>query len=351
MTEPLTRGSSLRIDSDQDLIDTASANGWSGNGAIMDPFIIEDLNMSGNTGGACLYLGNTTLHVIIRNCTFARSGFVAETYGEGTGITVFSASNVTIMGCNASYCVIGFQMIESDNVNIRDSDLTWNYMYGIHLLGADRTRVEGCNVEWNDFGIYVATSSNVTVEGCYCHDNDDHGVRFDTSHHCNVWNSTFVMNDDGVNLEMGSQYNNISSNMMKDCRESAIAIGDSENNIFYGNIMTNCSFYFPMEPLTVRYNIISRSNKVGGKDVLFIYWDMDYEIEHEDLSSVGQLIMVSSRGYSLSEFDVEGGSQAVVLLDCDGIQLCNMTISDQTFHALIAYQCEQVTLDNCTIFD
>jgi nitrous oxidase accessory protein NosD len=138
---------------------------------------------------------------------------------------------------------------------------------------------------------------------------------------------------------------------MMDCRESAIAIGEAENNYFHGNIMTNCSFYFPLEPLTVRYNVISRSNKVGGKDVVFFYGVVVSSDLHYDLSDVGQLIIISSSGLTLSNMSANGGSQAIVLKDCKELSLVNITVSNHSFHTMMAYECRQISLSNCTMSD
>ena len=201
--------------------------------------------------------------------------------------------------------LIGYHIIGSSNIIIKESDLNWNYMYGMHITMSNMVWVEGCNIEWNDFGTYVTWSNNVTIEGCSSFENDDHGVRFDSSNYCCVFNSTFERNDDGVNLELGSHHNNISFNRMKDCRESAIAIGDVENNFFHGNIMTNCSFYFPLEPLTVRYQEIARSNKVGGMDVLYIHNTVINGYQPHDMHGIGQIIIVSSSGLILSNMTME----------------------------------------------
>ncbi len=343
------RGPSLRLDSDQELMDAAAAFGWSGNGSRTSPFIIADYVMNGSSGGSGIYLGNTTLHVEIGNCSVLRTSFVIKNYGEGAGITLFGVSNVSIKGCNASTNLIGFHIIASRNVSIEGSDISWNYMYGIHVTASDDIFIESSNVEYNDFGIYVTDSNNVTVTGSHCHDNDDHGVRLDNSHNCNVWNSTFEHNDDGVNLGAGSSLNNVSLNVMMDCRESAIAIGEAENNYFHGNIMTNCSFYFPLEPLTVRYNVIPRSNRINGKGVQFI-WNVNKNMHQSyDLSEIGQLIMFSSSKIILSNMSANGGSQAVVVKDCGRLFLENMTISNQLFHAIIMYNSPMISVTNCTI--
>lgn len=81
----------LHIDSDAELAATASSQSWEGAGTADDPFIIEGYAVDHATGTSEMYIGNTTLHLMIIGCDL--SG--ADRSGQA-GLTLFQVANVEV---------------------------------------------------------------------------------------------------------------------------------------------------------------------------------------------------------------------------------------------------------------
>ncbi len=58
----------IRINSDAEFAQIAQQEGWPGDGSESNPYIIEGYEIDAQGVGNCIYIGNTTVHFIIRNC-------------------------------------------------------------------------------------------------------------------------------------------------------------------------------------------------------------------------------------------------------------------------------------------
>ncbi|MHA1965777.1 MAG: NosD domain-containing protein [Candidatus Thorarchaeota archaeon] len=80
------------INSDAIFHTTASSEGWKGHGNETHPYVIENLYIQ--AGYNCISISYTTLHFVIRNCTFVKTGV-----DSGIGITLQNVRNGTIENC------------------------------------------------------------------------------------------------------------------------------------------------------------------------------------------------------------------------------------------------------------
>ncbi len=101
------------ISSNTNFNDTAQAEGWTGNGSISDPFIIEKLYIEASYD--CISIHGTDVHFIIRNCTFVKDG-----KNSGIGINLQGVSNGVIEFCTFTNLWIGC-------ITWFSSDCTWDY--------------------------------------------------------------------------------------------------------------------------------------------------------------------------------------------------------------------------------
>ena len=63
----------IAIDGDINFSDTASAEGWLGDGSSGNPYIIDGLDIDSNgTGGHCISINNTRVNFTIQNCYLNR---------------------------------------------------------------------------------------------------------------------------------------------------------------------------------------------------------------------------------------------------------------------------------------
>ena len=92
----LSSHSPIRIDNDSDFADTAASDGWKGNGSADNPYIIENYDINGTDAGYCIYIGNTTAHFVIRNCSVHDASGNSWTYYWNSGIVLYEANNGVI---------------------------------------------------------------------------------------------------------------------------------------------------------------------------------------------------------------------------------------------------------------
>ncbi|MGY5878667.1 MAG: right-handed parallel beta-helix repeat-containing protein [Candidatus Thorarchaeota archaeon] len=127
--------SPITISGDNQFNSTAQSEGWEGNGTAISPYIIEKLHIESSY--ECIRIYGTTVHFVIRNCTFLGSGAEWQ-----IGITMQSVSNGTIMGCTFANLWIGC-------MNWFVSDCLWGSNYfgdltdGIWLEQATDCRILG----------------------------------------------------------------------------------------------------------------------------------------------------------------------------------------------------------------
>lgn len=81
----------IRINSNADLISQAALNGWPGNGTIGNPYMIENRTYENITRTA-IFMGNITLHFIIRNITISNLSDPSE-----TALVISNCNNGTVI--------------------------------------------------------------------------------------------------------------------------------------------------------------------------------------------------------------------------------------------------------------
>jgi len=82
------------IDGDANFSDTASAEGWSGNGSEGDPYIIDGLTIDrGGSAGDCISISNTRVNFTISNCNLT-----GASVNPGAGIYLDNVTHGEITG-------------------------------------------------------------------------------------------------------------------------------------------------------------------------------------------------------------------------------------------------------------
>ena len=81
------------INSNSEFEQIAQQEGWSGNGSSGNPYIIENYEIDGMGSGYCIYIGNTTVHFVIRNCYLYNTSSQGTIYSPGGGIVLYNVTN------------------------------------------------------------------------------------------------------------------------------------------------------------------------------------------------------------------------------------------------------------------
>ena len=229
----------ISINSDQELLDTASREGWPGDGSPDNPIIIRGLEIDAEGGPFALYLGNTTLHVVVEDCTLL--GASSEYYYWGAGLILHNVSNFSIKnseirdshkgvivhfssGVNIRGLRIGAErkgilLDRSDEISLNNIEVFSRVDYGLYAEEVDGLTLEGISINSGLYGVYVLDSSNVNITADIS-SLEHHGIRIANS--VDVWVTNTVANGCSIGISI---YNS---------RHIHILDSNFSNNTYFG---------------------------------------------------------------------------------------------------------------------
>ena len=153
----------------------------SGSGTLIDPYILEDLEIDGMNSSSCLEIRNSSAHFIIRNSKFYNAG--GDT--SSAGIVLLNVSNGILTDNNCSFnknygirltncftinitknsinnnCIAGIFLIKCNDIRITDNQKTINRngIYGIYLSFSDNNTIMNNTINYNEYGIFLYNSN------------------------------------------------------------------------------------------------------------------------------------------------------------------------------------------------
>jgi parallel beta-helix repeat protein len=160
--------------------------GWNGSGTQEDPYIISDLLIEGPP--QCIYIENTNVHFVIRNCILAPAGV------DTAGIWFNHVTNGIIENCTITRATWGALIQLSESCTIRNVTIT-DTTTGLHLGASNNTRVEESKIFSNVRGISVTNSVDCIISGCRIFLNNNYGIFLASS----TANNTVFLNSMGWN--------------------------------------------------------------------------------------------------------------------------------------------------------
>jgi parallel beta-helix repeat protein len=201
----------IKIENDNDF---TNENGvTSGNGTSENPYIIENWDINGNGVGYCIYIGNTTKHFIIRNCTLhhatGSSGDELNVY-YNEGLAVYNANNGTIQENNFySNGYTDISLRNSNNLRIIKNKCSSNsYGNGIYLYKSSYNTIDKNiidSITERGIKIYWESSYNrITNNTCINHTVAGIEVGSDCDY-CTIENNACTNNREGIELNGGYQ--------------------------------------------------------------------------------------------------------------------------------------------------
>ncbi|MGY5878668.1 MAG: NosD domain-containing protein [Candidatus Thorarchaeota archaeon] len=161
---------------------------WPGAGTAENPYRIENLTIT--DPDMCIYIEDTDVHFIIRNCTF--SGDYWDTYG----VRLDNVTNGVVDSCDMSDLEGGITCYNVVDVSIENCSISGCMYTGLYLSG------QNCTVQNNTIsqinngnGIAIYDSYNITVKSNLIQNNSG-GLSLSESILCNVTENEFV--NDGL---------------------------------------------------------------------------------------------------------------------------------------------------------
>ncbi|UCH04641.1 MAG: right-handed parallel beta-helix repeat-containing protein [Candidatus Thorarchaeota archaeon] len=280
----------IDIISDDDFVTQA----WPGSGTELDPYRIENLNITGGSNDPCIDIRDTRAYFAIKNCTLngpsndraillvnATNGLIRdnEIFDSLSAINALSSGNLTITDnwCNNTNSGIG---LYGPGMTVTNNTITWGPNYGIRIAdGDDSIAFNNTIMNSNNIGVEVIDSSNTIVTNNTCQNiwwgywihgasdyctfannsayNGDYGVNIGSNWVTVVHNNITVfgkrtlylagerctvasnsLSDGGVGMWLwGGSYNTIENNTCYQNDQGIVVNGTSHDNSFIGNIV------------------------------------------------------------------------------------------------------------------
>ncbi len=341
----LTMRSPILIDGNTDF---TSGNGVSsGSGSVSDPYIIENWKISAKDGHG-IYIMDTDVYFIIKNCMIEnggelnyngiyfdniRNGSIENCLFENNGDGVFGCASMDITVHNNTYNNNGAGILfyeGSRNITItnntlssnREGILLWSYVdrcyvanntirssnLGIRLLSyCDHNIVEYNNIletyGKGSSGIKIDSGSNNVIRYNNCSGNFRSGISFIESND-NLIQGNIFMN----NKTTGDRL-----------RSYGIMLSSSKNNMFKYNSLINCGirFYWSEDNDTIS-NSIDNSNKVNGKDIVFL---KESSTEQAITGDYGLVILVKCENKIIEDMSFDDISPGITIIDSSRIKV------------------------------
>ncbi|MCX8174566.1 MAG: right-handed parallel beta-helix repeat-containing protein, partial [Thermoplasmata archaeon] len=225
----------IHITSDADFANQAATEGWAGNGSQGNPYIIENYEINGNWGSHCIWIENTSVYFIIRNCNLwnaTSSG--SKPYGAGIALDNVQNGVVDNNKCNNSRR--GIFLYNSSNNTITNNNASSNSYYGLHLDSSNNNTIADNNAFSNgQCGIFLDYSSNSNISNNNASIHDHYGIRLVSSSNNTIAdNDAFSNGDSGIYLSSSSNNNTITGNNVSgNC--DGIHLDYSDSNTITGN--------------------------------------------------------------------------------------------------------------------
>jgi len=298
----LTPHAPIRIDSNADFLTVDGVtNNATGNGTVWAPWIIENWDINGTDAGYCIYVGNTTEHFIVRNCSlFNASGVSSYPFFMDSGIALFNSvngslhnnslmennwdgislvfTNASILTQNRAYnnTLRGIELISSNNNTINDNNVSSNDWNGITLNKSNNNTIQNATAMNNTAeGILISEGENNTISNNLAgHHNKNYGGGINCNTNCtgtithnnitgNIAANEYRGQGGGIFISSDCNYVKIHYNLIK----SNIAVTggfDGNGNCYGGGICTHAECEIINN--IISWNVVSTStvNGLGG---------------------------------------------------------------------------------------
>ena len=269
----------IRINDNSDFAAQATAEGWPGDGSEFDPYVIEGYEIDGTGYGYGIYVGNTTVHFVVRGCYVHNASGVDQGGNGGpipnphlnTGIILISVPNSIIENNTLINNVNrGIYLAESGDTEIIDNMVLSNDE-GIRLSYSNNNVLKNNIICDNVFGISLAHSvENTIIHNKIYHEKGSSGSGINLQHSDN----NFINNNTISNYRIGIWGINSFDNVVEDNTFMEIVwvnilfeevvngrIPDSENYFEYLDLIYIAAFSIAVAIIVITLIIWKRKDK------------------------------------------------------------------------------------------
>lgn len=253
----------FRIDSNADF----AAHASSGNGGNTNPWIIDNLEINGTGLGYGIYIGNTTDHFILRNCTvWGADGVAQDPFYPDAGIVFYNVTKGNILNCTSHNNSGSGILLTTNlrNVTVNGTKLADNQA-GLETWNVRNSKFSNLTCTGSSWaGIYIDHSQNINITDSKMTGNVD-GIRLIFGNGIKLRDNNASSNQNGIIL-MGSNNNEVLNNTMMLNNEAGIgvlqiSVNGSTVNTISGNIVrSNGGMGISIDGAATQLNTVSGNN-------------------------------------------------------------------------------------------
>ncbi len=156
----------INIDGNADFATQSTENGWPGDGTTGNPYTIQNLVISTDVDGqSAIYIMNTDVFFIIKNCTLsATGGYDYSDQHSPSGIYLDSVSNGKMENNTAQYNSFnGFNLIKSNENTLTDNIVLNNGNSGFNLEESTDNTLTNNSVQDNGYSGFLLFYSDDNI--------------------------------------------------------------------------------------------------------------------------------------------------------------------------------------------
>ncbi|MBN1391119.1 MAG: right-handed parallel beta-helix repeat-containing protein [Candidatus Thermoplasmatota archaeon] len=342
--------------------DLTSTNGVSsGSGSISDPYIIENWKISASSINA-ITISDTNAHLVIRNCWIKDGRETGEAY-MFDAMRLENVKNLTISNCllennyrgvsgsgcqqiilNNNTCngnadgisfreggrniTISSNSFSNNGVGIElETDVDYCHLANNTIL---RSRVAGIMVDFDcENNIIEYNNCTETYDDLIKNDRSGEGIRiYESSNNIIRYNNCSGNSGRGISIQESDE-NLMSGNILMDNKATGdgfnmfgVVLTGSKNNILKDNTFIDCGIrFYPYDINETITNTIESTNKINGKDILFM---TESRTEETITGDLGQVILVNCEHKWIKDMSFDGVSPGVTIIESFGIEVSNV---------------------------
>ena len=301
----------------------ASTHGWSGDGSLADPYIIEGMDINGTGYGHCLVLKDVRDYIIIRDNRFHDTDNTSGSYHELAAIGINGCRNVTIENNTiVDHATYGILYRHTNGLIHNNPISGCDWAIDCHTPSDELTVVR------NDL---IGNANGISVGGPVIVEHNTitgrqgisvYGIRDDWGTPRSFSYNT--VSDFAVGISFDSAIGKFKGNTIRDCYNTAIrcavesyvvedmTVINSSNgiiltkgeNVLRNNTLVNAPVYLSsFDEDELRSHTIHPSTTVNGKPIQYLMDATDVEI---DPATYDESILVNCSGISVRNITLQG---------------------------------------------
>lgn len=222
----------IRINNDTEFAMMAASEGWAGGGTLSSPYRIEGLSISGGFSTDPLYIGNTTVHFLVAECSFREADDISWPYLTASGVTLFNVTNGEVWQCTFDSLYYSITLNECDYVVIDFNDLVGSFD-GIGVYNCMGTEIVKNDFATSPRGIQSESSNHSMIRGNTFSTITEYSVVLAYSDNNTVVDNTFSQSLTHLMLD-NAKDNTIEDNTLSNS-EYGVRIQNSDRSVVHNN--------------------------------------------------------------------------------------------------------------------